>query len=75
MTCPFNYLYDPKTEWCDLPENVYCGERNCDGRPCKQNPDPICPPDIDDIDRVSCTLHGFIARWKFLIIIFSSDNS
>ena len=42
MTCRSNYLYDPKTQWCDFPEKVYCGERNCDGRPCKQNPDPVC---------------------------------
>ena len=53
MTCPWNYLYDPKTQWCDFPEKVYCGERNCDGRPCKETPDPIC-----DFD---CKYDGFFA--------------
>ena len=53
MTCRSNYLYDPKTQWCDFPEKVYCGERNCDGRPCKQNPDPVC-----DFD---CKYDGFFA--------------
>ena len=53
MTCPWNYLYDPKTQWCDFPEKVYCGERNCDGRPCKENPDPVC-----DFD---CKYDGFFA--------------
>ena len=40
-SCPWNFLYDPKNQWCDYPEKVYCGERSCDGRPCKETPDPI----------------------------------
>jgi len=37
MLCPKNYLYDPVHGWCDFPEKVCCGERDCDGRACNDN--------------------------------------
>lgn len=39
MLCEVNYLYDIPHQWCDFPQNVKCGDRDCDGRPCNQEPD------------------------------------
>merc|ERR1711997_158144 len=37
MTCQQNYLFDIAHEWCDFPNNVCCGDRDCDGRDCNDN--------------------------------------
>merc|ERR1712172_209425 len=34
ITCQNDYLFDPVHGWCDFPQNVCCGERDCDGRSC-----------------------------------------
>ena len=47
MQCQLNYLYDITTGWCDEPEKVYCGDRDCDGRPCKDDPPVPCNFDCE----------------------------
>jgi len=34
MTCQNDYLFDPVHGWCDFPQNICCGDRDCDGRNC-----------------------------------------
>ena len=43
MLCEKDYLYDDKHEWCNYPQQVDCGNRDCDGRDCK---DPVDPSDF-----------------------------
>jgi len=48
LLCQKDYLYDDLHKWCNFPKDVSCGDRDCDGRPCKPNPPPInftCPAD------------------------------
>ena len=48
MTCQLDYLYDAERGWCNFPEAVYCGDRDCDGRNCNDdnnNDDFKCDPD------------------------------
>jgi len=48
LLCQGDYLYDDKHQWCNFPQQVTCGTRDCDGRPCKPNPPPTnftCPTD------------------------------
>ena len=50
MTCQLDYLYDSERGWCNFPEAVYCGDRDCDGRNCNDdnnNDDFKCDPDND----------------------------
>merc|ERR1712107_882001 len=47
MQCQLDYLYDITTGWCDEPEKVYCGDRDCDGRPCKDDPPVPCNFDCE----------------------------
>merc|ERR1711936_906451 len=35
MQCQLDYLYDTVHGWCDEPGRVTCGDRDPDGRPCK----------------------------------------
>jgi len=45
MQCQLDYLYDTVHGWCDEPGRVTCGDRDPDGRPCK---DCVGPgPDFD----------------------------
>merc|ERR1712223_450131 len=45
MQCQLDYLYDTVHGWCDEPGRVTCGNRDPDGRPCK---DCVGPgPDFD----------------------------
>lgn len=37
ITCQNDYLFDPIHGWCDFPQNVCCGDRDCDGRACNDN--------------------------------------
>merc|ERR1711981_8518 len=43
MVCQLDYLYDTAHGWCDYPQKVHCGDRDCDGRPCNDD-------NNDDID-------------------------
>ena len=45
MTCQGNQLYDSEHGWCLPPENICCGNRDCDGRACSQDCDFKCPSD------------------------------
>ena len=42
MICQGNYLFDDVHGWCNIPESVCCGDRDCDGKHCK--PDEECEP-------------------------------
>ena len=42
MICQGNYLFDDVHGWCNTPEAVCCGDRDCDGKHCK--PDEECEP-------------------------------
>lgn len=37
MLCQSDYLYDIEHKWCNTPQDVTCGERDCDGRDCHDN--------------------------------------
>ena len=37
--CQLDYLFDTTHGYCNYPKNVHCGDRNCDGRDCNQDPD------------------------------------
>merc|ERR1712165_678761 len=37
MLCQKDYLYDIEHKWCNTPEDVTCGDRDCDGRDCHDN--------------------------------------
>jgi len=46
MLCQKDFLYDVEHKWCNTPELVECGSRDCDGRPCKKpapKPEFECP--------------------------------
>jgi len=46
MLCERDFLYDDKRHWCNTPQLVDCGKRDCDGRPCKPPTPPVdfkCP--------------------------------
>ena len=37
MLCQADFLYDDVHKWCNYPDQVCCGERDCDGRHCNDN--------------------------------------
>ena len=37
MLCQADFLYDEVHQWCTYPDQVCCGERDCDGRDCNDN--------------------------------------
>ena len=62
MLCQGNYLFDDVHGWCNTPENVCCGERDCDGKNCKpaEECEPVdfdCPADGDFEDPHLCSTY------------------
>lgn len=37
MLCQGDYLYDIEHQWCNFPDKVTCGDRDCDSRDCADN--------------------------------------
>ncbi|TRY73017.1 hypothetical protein TCAL_13049 [Tigriopus californicus] len=46
LQCGQNYLYDAIHGWCNYPQDVICGDRDCDGLPCKEPPVTEHPSDF-----------------------------
>jgi len=67
VTCQKDYLFDPVHEWCDFPQNVCCGERDCDNRDCNDECDPS--------DGFDCPeANGFFADPKNCIKYWQCNN-
>jgi len=58
MLCDMDFLYDDKHAWCNTPQQVDCGTRDCDNRDCKDPEPPFnftCPhPDGLFADPSNC---------------------
>ena len=62
MICQGNHLFDDVHGWCNPPDQVCCGERDCDGKNCKPDSEcqPIdfdCPHDGDFEDPALCSTY------------------
>lgn len=60
LKCSDGMLYDSTHKWCNTASDVYCGDRDCDGLPCKEPPTTnhpwafICPEDGYFADPLNC---------------------